>query len=614
MRPFGAALLSLTMCLPAAAHAQQAEHAMPPPPPQVEHATPPPPAQQQKLEQANQQAANNAAAGAAAAAAGAVIVGAQVDPGTIDPYSFPAPSARARQWLGYASPWTVVLLGLAVILLAASVGKYAPRKKKRIKRATILFMFYLTTFALAAVLGKVNAEGWSRRVWFLADLFEVLIVIDLVAILLFDLVLLALRLELANIVHDLALGAAYILAFIGMLHRSGVHLSGIIATSAVVTVVLGLSLQATLGNILGGIALQLDDSIHVGDWVQLTNGQQGKIKAIRWRHTVVETRNWDTIVVPNSVLLGENIIILGEREDQPVQHRMWVYFNVDFRYSPEEVINVVEDALQSTPIPNVAAFPPPNCICYDYSKNQQGGGESYANYAIRYWLTDLAADDPTNSAVRVRLYVALKRAGIPLAVPGQTIWVSMDDPQHKDRKQQREIAHRVSALENIEMLSTLSGEERVRLAEGMRLAPFGRGEIITRQDAAAHWLYVLTRGEVEVKVRGEGGIEKLVTRLAAPNVFGEMGVMTGERRTATISAATEVECYRIDKEVFKVVLRNRPEMAEIISQVMARRRVELAAVRENLDAEAKRRRVKEERNKIFGSIQSFFGLDDDKPH
>ena len=99
---------------------------------------------------------------------------------------------------------------------------------------------------------------------------------------------------------------------------------------------------------LGGIALQLDDSIHVGDWLQLPSGQQGKVKAIRWRHTVVETRNWDTVIVPNSALLNDNIVILGEREDQPTQHRMWVYFNVDFRYSPEEVINVVEDALQST--------------------------------------------------------------------------------------------------------------------------------------------------------------------------------------------------------------------------------------------------------------------------
>jgi len=162
------------------------------------------------------------------------------------------------------------------------------------------------------------------------------------------------------------------------------------------------------------------------------------------------------------------------------------------------------------------------------------------------------------------------------------------------------------------MLAKLNPDDRVRLAEGMRPAPFGRGEIITRQDSAAHWLYVLTRGEVEVRVRGEGGVEKLVTRMGAPNVFGEMGVMTGERRTASVIAATEVECYRIDKEVFKAVLRNRPELVEVVSQVMARRRVELAAVREGLDAEARKRRIKEERTALFASIQSFFGLDDEK--
>ena len=556
---------------------------------------------------AQQQQQTNAAA-AAAAGAGAVIVAAQAEAGE-DPFAFPAPTPRARQWLGYASPWTLLFLAALLITLAALIQKVDPRRRKRIRRASILYMLYLTTFVFAAVLGLVHADGWARRVWFLADLFEVLVIIDFVAILLFDLVLLALRIEVANIVHDLALGAAYMLAFIGILHRSGVHLQGIIATSAVVTVVLGLSLQATLGNVLGGIALQLDDSIHIGDWVQLSSGQQGRISAIRWRHTVVETRNWDTIIVPNSVLLGENITILGQRQDQPVQHRMWVYFNVDFRYSPEEVIHTVEDALQGTPIANVAPFPPPNCLCYDFARQ---GADSFAYYAVRYWLTDLAADDPTSSAVRVRVYVALKRAGIPLAVPGQALWVSMDDPEHRERKVQRELQHRVSALEQIEMFNGLSSDDRQRLAEGMRPAPFGRGEIITRQDSAAHWLYVLARGECEVRVRGEGAVEKLVARICAPNVFGEMGVMTGERRTASVVAATEVEVYRIDKDIFKSVLRNRPEMATVISQVMAKRRVELESVREGLDAEARKRRVKEERTEILSSIQTFFGLDDDK--
>ena len=555
---------------------------------------------------AQQKQQNNAAA--AAAGAGAVIVATQVEHGE-DPFAFQAPNSRARQWLGYASPWTLLILASILVILAALVQKVDPRRRKRIRRASILFMLYLTTFAFAATLGLVNADGWARRVWFLADLFEVLVIIDFVAILLFDLVLVALRIEVANIVHDLALGAAYMLAFIGILHRSGVQLSGIIATSAVVTVVLGLSLQATLGNVLGGIALQLDDSIHIGDWVQLSSGQQGRISAIRWRHTVVETRNWDTIIVPNSVLLGDNITILGQRQDQPVQHRMWVYFNVDFRYSPEDVIHVVEDGLQGTPIPHVAAFPPPSCICYDFARQ---GADSFAYYAVRYWLTDLAADDPTSSAVRVRVYLALKRAGIPLAVPGQAIWVSMDDPQHRERKVQRELQHRVAALEQIEMFAHLSPDERQRLAEGMRPAPFGRGEIITRQDSAAHWLYVLGKGECEVRVRGEGGAEKLVARMAAPNVFGEMGVMTGERRTASVIAATEVECYRIDKDVFKSVLRGRPDMAELMSQVMSKRRIELETVREGLDAETRRRRVKEERSEILSSIQTFFGLDDDK--
>src|SRR5438067_3375959 len=365
--------------------------------------------------QQEQQKQSNAAA-AAAAGAGAVIVSEQL--ASQGPFASPAPSPRARQWFGYASPWTTVILLGILVALAAFVGRFAPKKRRRIRRATILLMLYVTTFAVAALLHVIHAEGWSRRVWFLADLFEVLVVIDFVAILLFDLVLLALRIEIANIVHDLALGAAYILAFIGMLHRSGVQLSGIIATSAVVTVVLGLSLQATLGNVLGGIALQLDDSIHLGDWLQLPNGQQGKVKAIRWRHTVVETRNWDTVIVPNASLLNDNILILGAREDQPTQHRMWVYFNVDFRYSPDEVIRVVEDTMHSTPVPNVAAFPPPQAVCFDFSRQ---GEASYANYALRYWLTDLAQDDPTSSAVRVRTYVALRRANIPLALPGTAV-------------------------------------------------------------------------------------------------------------------------------------------------------------------------------------------------
>ena len=533
---------------------------------------------------------------------------------------------RAQQFFGAASPGTFFVLAACLIVLAALVGRLAPRKKKRIRRATILLACYGTSFIAAVLLRAVHAEGWSHRVWYAADLFEVLAVIDMVALFLFDVVLLALRIELADIVHDLARGGAYLLAVFAILHRSGMDFSGLVATSAVVTVVLGLSLQATLGNVLGGVALQLDDSLHAGDWVQLQNGIQGRIKAIRWRHTVLETRNWDTVIVPNSSLLAEEITLLGQREEQPVQHRMWVWFHVDYRFAPDEVIRIVDEALQSAPIPNAATEPRPHAVCMDLAKE---GTSGVASYAVRYWLRELAKDDPTSSEVRCRLYAALKRAGIPLALPGQAVFVSQDDPEHDARKESRETGNRVAALAQLELFRGLDQDERLELSRAMRFAPFGRGEVITRQGSPARFLYVLAKGRVEVRIQLDKGSEepgrpapgggrtdaasndKLVTTLDAPEVFGELGMMTGETRSASVVAASEVDCYRLDRDGFQQLLSRRPDLAENISSVMAKREVALAAVRENLDAQQRARRVSAEKSRMLHSIQDFFGLKDE---
>jgi uncharacterized membrane protein YoaK (UPF0700 family) len=91
------------------------------------------PVHQSARQQQEQQQQSNAAA-AAAAGAGAVIVSETM--GSQDPFAFPAPSQRARQWLGYASPWTIVILGAALVALAAFVGRFAPKKRRRIRRAS----------------------------------------------------------------------------------------------------------------------------------------------------------------------------------------------------------------------------------------------------------------------------------------------------------------------------------------------------------------------------------------------------------------------------------------------------------------------------------------------
>jgi CRP-like cAMP-binding protein/small-conductance mechanosensitive channel len=499
----------------------------------------------------------------------------------------------------------LVALACAIVAIAGSIRLLGQVPRRRLRRSVVLFAFYAGTVGTAAVLGWVGAPPFERAFALASQVIEVLLIINLAAIAVFDLLLHLVRWDYPDIVHDLAVGAAYLVATGWLMHRSGVDVTSIVATSAVVTAVIGLSLQATLGNVVGGLALQVDDSIREGDWIELENKTQGQVKQVRWRHTVLETRDWDTLIVPNSQLLAQSIRVLGKRSGKPAQHRMWVHFGVDFRYAPGLVVQVVSDALRAAAIPNVAADPAPHCICCDLAREHR---DSFAYYAVRYWLTNLAVDDPTSSLVRERIYMALKRAGIPLALPAVMTFVSPDDAEHDDRKRTRERAFRTAALEGVELFARLSSEERQSLAESVRPAPFTKDEVITREGATAHWLYILTKGNAEVRVSGEGGREHKVADISAPSFFGEMALMTGEPREATVVAKTDVECLRLDKDDFKAVLARRPEIAQEISAILAQRRVELVSVRENLDAEAKSRKLVSERGRILESIRDFFGL------
>jgi small-conductance mechanosensitive channel len=508
------------------------------------------------------------------------------------------------QFTSYAG---VLALIVAVVLVAFLVNRFAPRKRKYVRRTVILLLLYLWALGCSVALAFAGSMEWAQNFRVLSDLLWLFGVVNIVGLLVFTLGLPRLGVELATIIIDLAVGAAYILATLWGLRQSGVNLAGILTTSAVVTGILALSLQATLGNILGGIALQIDNSIRAGDWIQLENGKQGRVREIRWRHTVIETRDWDTLIVPNAALLAATIMILGKREGEVTPHRMTVYFNVDFRYPPADVIETVENALRAAPIEGMAIDPPPNCVCLDFAKD---GRDSFAYYGIRYFLTDLPRDDVASSRVRARLYSALKRANIPLAVPAAQLFVEQDDPERRARKEKREANRRIQATRSVEFLKPLHDEELAMIAENLRFAPFAQGETITRQGAVAHWLYILTEGVAEVRVEVDGK-DKVVATISAPGIFGEMGLMTGESRQATVVAATEIESYRLDKEAFDKILLARPSIAAEISTLLAQRRVELQAAREHLDAAARERRLDAEKKKILSTVQTFFGLSAD---
>ena len=114
-------------------------------------------------------------------------------------------------------------------------------------------------------------------------------------------------------------------------------------------------MQDVIGNIAGGLALQVDGSLSPGDWIRVDQ-LIGRIVEVRWRHTAIETRDWDALIVPNAALMSGQFAILGKRDGQPLQRRQWVQFNVDHSHAPSRVIEVVEAALRQAPIPRVAAF------------------------------------------------------------------------------------------------------------------------------------------------------------------------------------------------------------------------------------------------------------------
>jgi small-conductance mechanosensitive channel/CRP-like cAMP-binding protein len=507
---------------------------------------------------------------------------------------------------GDSSLQLVLLFAVLLLILAGLLRLVPTAHRARLGRCVILFGVFVILVALRALVGTRAGQGIATGLASAESVLALLLAVHLGALFVFDFGLPALRLRSSDILHDLALGGGYLVAIFWSMHKGGVNITGIVATSAVVTAVIGLSLQSTLGNVIGGLALQVDDSVREGDWVELENKTQGLVKKVRWRHTVIETRDWDTLIVPNNQLVAQTIKILGRREGQPVQHRMWVYFNVDHRFAPRDVIRVVDEALQAAPIPGIAAEPKAHTICHDFAREHR---DSFVYYAVRYHLTDLARDDPASSAVRERIYAALQRAQIPLALPGSAVFLSRDDSAKTERKRQRALESHRTALRGVALFSNLSDDELGRLAESAKRAPFAPGEVVTRQGAQAHWLYVLTSGEVDVAIRSEEGVERRVATLKAPAFFGEMALTTGAAREATVVAKTAVECLRVDKDDFRALITARPELASEVSAILAERRVELEAAREGLDQDARKSRIANESNRILASLREFFALE-----
>ena len=491
-------------------------------------------------------------------------------------------------------------LGAAFLVGAALLFVAVREARGRIVRLVVVLLVSVL-FRGVAALALLELNVAAPTLLFLALLFQGIAFLGLTAVLVFDLLLPFTRVRVPRIARDLAVALAFVALLIWLFSIHHVDVTGIVATSAVVTAVIGFSLQDTLANVMGGIALQLEGAVEPGDWVKFGD-TSGKVRETAWRHTAIETRNGDTLLVPNSVLVKTPVLVLGKAGGRSVPlERRWVWFGVDYRTSPVTVIETVREALTREPIPNVAAEPAPSVVLMEFR-------ESWASYAARYWLTDLLPDDPTDSVVRTRIVYALRRAGITLSRPASANFVTIEEEAHRTRQATRDSQARLAAPESVPLFASLTAEERERLAPGLVRAPFAPGEAMVVQGRQVHDLYIITKGAGDVRVAVPDAPPRVVTRISAPDIFGEMGMLTGEPRRATVIAVGEVECWRLGKEKFREVLEQRPAIAEGISRILAARQVELTTATENLSEESRRHRLQAEHASLLDRIERFFGL------
>jgi len=491
-------------------------------------------------------------------------------------------------------PWLAVL----ALVLTALLLRFRPGERTVYRNTLYLFLAGVAGQLLAMAFDALAFVGTADVLHGIFRILAAIAVIRMVGFAFFRVALPLLGREPPRIVEDLVIIGLYVVYGFAQLRGAGLDLGSLLTTSAILTAVIAFAMQDTLGNVIGGLAIQLDNSVQVGDWISV-EGISGQVRDIRWRSTLIETRNWETVVVPNSLMMKGRVSILGKRDGQPLQWRRSLSFMVDPRVPPARVMATLNEEMREVPIANVSRYPAPTTVLTGFEHGN-------LNYQLRYWLTDLLEDEITDSMVRVHLFASLQRAGIRVAEEQRTVHAVTRDEAHADAVRKRELSRRLEMLRGVDLFSVLSEDELTEVAQRLQYAPFARGDVITKQGNVAHWLYIVAFGEVEARFEPEGGgRSQPIATLRAGQFFGEMALLTGEGRTATVVAKTDVECYRLDRESCQGLLLSRPEIAEGISKIISKRQPDLQRVR---DAFAEAPSAPEETQDLLARIRRFFGL------
>lgn len=484
--------------------------------------------------------------------------------------------------------------GVAVLLAALSM--LAPRERRRGSVVTAAFaLAMLAGLWLLASFGAALDNRTLHEVLREA-LLALLAIAVLRSVLHFAVHVVLLRFAIPSIVTDVLLGLALIAYALARLNAVGVNVAGIVTTSAVITGAIAFSAQEVLGALWAGLALQADRTIRLGDWIR-HDGRQGQITSIRWRTTTIRTRNNELIVIPNVQLIKDNVNIVA-RQGMGLRTLREVPFFVAYEHAPSRVVATVDAALQRAEVPNVAPQPAAHCLCARFEDHRVA-------YTLFYPIADMGRDRETDSEMLAHVFAALQRAGLRIPLPQRDVHLHQE---LGDEALRRQVDERTRALAAIELFAPLTDAERRALASEVRPCLYAKDDVLFRKGEPADSLYVLARGRLAIHDEDDDGHRHPLATLDAPGYVGEMGLLTGQPRVATVIAASDGLCFRLDKTGFDAILRSRPEVVDALSQALARRQEENDAARQARGRRAPDGGERSRARELVKRIRQFFAL------
>lgn len=406
--------------------------------------------------------------------------------------------------------------------------------------------------------------------------------------------------DIPRILADVLFVVVLIAYAIWRLHAAGVNPTSLGISAAAIGTGVAFSLKDALANLWGGIAVQLDNTARVGDWVRIEN-VSGQVIDIRLRYLAIATNSGETVIVPNGEVVKNRLTVLARRGDQRIPWRREIEFHVSYSVAPTRVMGIVQAALARAEVAHVAVNPALIVTLREF-------GDSGIGYVILYWLTDLRYDLQTDSQLRVHLHAALARDNIEIPFPHRVLL--RGGPATPTGATEKALAQRVATLARIELFAPLTEDERKALATELSGRMFVKNDLISRKGETADAMFVLADGTVAIYGDPDPAtnVRPRLATLNAPGYFGEMGLLTGQSRAANVVAETDVLCYRLDKAGFDAILRARPELADGLSTVVAKRLAENDATLQAADADARARMAVSRASELVRKIRQFFDL------